>query len=72
MHFRIKNKRDKIRFVPIHPAVLRLIADYLEIGKHGAMAISRAQSVLQNACVRASHARASSEFYLRWLGTPGR
>lgn len=37
MHFRIKSKRDKIRFVPIHPAVLRLIADYLEIGKHGAM-----------------------------------
>jgi integrase/recombinase XerD len=35
MHFRIKGKRDKIRFVPIHPMVLRLIADYIEIAKHG-------------------------------------
>jgi site-specific recombinase XerD len=35
MHFRIKGKRDKIRFVPVHPMVLRLIADYLEMGKHG-------------------------------------
>jgi hypothetical protein len=35
MHFRIKGKRDKIRFVPIHPMVLRLIANYPEIGKHG-------------------------------------
>jgi integrase/recombinase XerD len=34
MHFRVKGKRDKIRFVPIHPMVLRLIADYLEMGKH--------------------------------------
>jgi integrase/recombinase XerD len=35
MHFRIKGKRDKIRFVPIHAVVLRLIAEYLELGKHG-------------------------------------
>lgn len=35
MHFQIRGKRDKIRFVPIHPMVLRLIADYLEMGKHG-------------------------------------
>jgi integrase/recombinase XerD len=35
MHFRIKGKRDKIRFVPIHPMVLRLIGEYLEMGKHG-------------------------------------
>jgi integrase/recombinase XerD len=35
MHFRIKGKRDKIRFVPVHPMVQRLIEDYLEIGKHG-------------------------------------
>ena len=26
-HFRIKGKRDKIRFVPIHPLVLRLIGE---------------------------------------------
>jgi integrase/recombinase XerD len=35
MHFRIKGKRDKIRFVPIHPLVQRLIGEYLEMGKHG-------------------------------------
>jgi integrase/recombinase XerD len=35
MHFRIKSKRDKIRFVPIHPMVLRLIGEYLEMLKHG-------------------------------------
>jgi integrase/recombinase XerD len=35
MHFRIKGKRDKIRFVPAHPMVLRLIGEYLEAGKHG-------------------------------------
>jgi integrase/recombinase XerD len=34
-HFRIKGKRDKIRFVPVHPMVLRLIEEYLEAGKHG-------------------------------------
>jgi integrase/recombinase XerD len=35
MHFRVTGKRDKIRFVPIHPMVLRLIGEYLETGKHG-------------------------------------
>ena len=35
MHFRIKGKRDKIRFVPIHPLVSRLIEEYLEMGKLG-------------------------------------
>jgi integrase/recombinase XerD len=35
MHFRVKGKRDKIRFVPIHPVVSRLIAEYMEFGKHG-------------------------------------
>ena len=35
MHFRIKGKRDKIRFVPVHPMALRLIGKYLEAGKHG-------------------------------------
>jgi site-specific recombinase XerD len=34
-HFRIKGKRDKIRFVPVHPMALRLIGEYLEAGKHG-------------------------------------
>ena len=32
MHFRIKGKRDKIRFVPIHPLVQRLIEEYLQAG----------------------------------------
>jgi integrase/recombinase XerD len=35
MHLRIHGKRGKIRFVPVHPMALRLVADYLEIGKHG-------------------------------------
>jgi integrase/recombinase XerD len=35
MHFRIRGKRDKIRFVPVHPMVLRLVGEYLEAGKHG-------------------------------------
>jgi site-specific recombinase XerD len=33
MHFRIKGKREKIRFVPIHPMVQRLIEEYVEFGK---------------------------------------
>jgi integrase/recombinase XerD len=35
MHFRIEGKRDKIRFVPVHPTAQRLIAGYLEMMKHG-------------------------------------
>jgi integrase/recombinase XerD len=35
MHFRIKGKRDKIRFVPMHPMVQRLIEEYLVAAKHG-------------------------------------
>jgi site-specific recombinase XerD len=35
MHLRIEGKRDKIRFVPLHPTAQRLIAEYLEIAKHG-------------------------------------
>jgi integrase len=35
MHFRIKGKRDKIRFLPIHPMVPRLIGEYLEMLKRG-------------------------------------
>jgi hypothetical protein len=36
MHFRIKGKRDKIRFVPVHPMAIRLIGEYLEeLAKHG-------------------------------------
>lgn len=38
MHFRVKGKRDKIRFVPVHPMVLRLIGEYLELGKQGGAA----------------------------------
>jgi integrase/recombinase XerD len=35
MHFRVHGKRDKIRFVPVHPMALRLIGEYLERGGHG-------------------------------------
>jgi integrase/recombinase XerD len=35
-HFRVKGKRDKVRFVPIHAAAQRLIEDYLALAGHGA------------------------------------
>ena len=35
MHFRVEGKRKKVRYVPVHPMVLRLIGEYLEAGKHG-------------------------------------
>jgi integrase len=34
MHFRIKGKRDKIRFVPLSAAAQRLIEDYLALTGH--------------------------------------
>ena len=35
MHFKIRGKRDKVRFIPIHPAVIRLIDAYLvDAGHH--------------------------------------
>ena len=34
IHFRIKGKRDKVRFVPVHPATIQLIHSYLEIAGH--------------------------------------
>jgi integrase/recombinase XerD len=36
VHFRIKGKRDKVRFVPIHAAAQRLIEEYLALAGHGA------------------------------------
>jgi integrase/recombinase XerD len=35
MHFQIRGKGDKIRYVPIHPMVLRLIDEYMQAAKHG-------------------------------------
>jgi len=35
-HFRIRGKRDKVRFVPIHAAAQRLIEEYLARAGHGA------------------------------------
>jgi integrase/recombinase XerD len=34
LHFRIKGKRGKIRYVPVHPAVQRLIQKYLKRAGH--------------------------------------
>jgi site-specific recombinase XerD len=34
MHLRIKGKRDKVRYIPLHPMALRLIGEYLETAKH--------------------------------------
>jgi integrase len=31
VHFRINGKREKIRFVPVHPMAQRLIGDYLAL-----------------------------------------
>jgi integrase/recombinase XerD len=36
MHFRIKGKRDKIRFVPVHAMAQRLIEEYLAVAGNGA------------------------------------
>jgi Phage integrase family/Domain of unknown function (DUF3883) len=35
VHFRVKGKRDKIRFVPLHAAAQRLIEEYLALAGHG-------------------------------------
>ena len=34
MHFRIKGKRSKIRFIPINAAAQRMIEDYLALTGH--------------------------------------
>src|SRR5438445_8824996 len=36
MHFRVKGKRDKVRFVPVHAMAQRLIEEYLALAGHGA------------------------------------
>jgi integrase/recombinase XerD len=36
MHFRVKGKRDKVRFVPVQPMAQRLIEEYLALAGHGA------------------------------------
>jgi integrase/recombinase XerD len=36
MHFRVKGKGDKIRFVPMHPMAQRLIEEYLALAGHAA------------------------------------
>jgi site-specific recombinase XerD len=33
-HFRVKGKRDKVRFIPVHAAALRLIEEYLAFAGH--------------------------------------
>ncbi len=39
MHFRVKGKRGKIRFVPVHAMAQRLIEEYLALASHGADAL---------------------------------
>ena len=36
LHFRIKGKREKIRFIPVHAMAQRLIGEYLDEARHGA------------------------------------
>jgi integrase len=64
MHFRIKGKRDKIRFVPMHPMAQRLIEEYLALAGHAADAagpvfrpvptIARASSISRSMDVRST------------------
>src|SRR5713101_6976613 len=35
LHFRVHGKGEKERYVPVHPATQRLIAEYLEAAGHG-------------------------------------
>jgi len=35
LHFRVQGKGEKERYVPVHPATQRLIAEYLEAAGHG-------------------------------------
>jgi integrase/recombinase XerD len=35
LHFRIRGKREKIRFIPVHAMAQRLIGDYLALSGHG-------------------------------------
>ncbi|MBC7820657.1 MAG: tyrosine-type recombinase/integrase [Planctomycetaceae bacterium] len=35
VHFRVRGKREKIRFVPVHTAAQRLIEEYLTLAGHG-------------------------------------
>ena len=35
LHFRVKGKRDKVRFVPVQVAAQRLIEEYLALAGHG-------------------------------------
>jgi integrase/recombinase XerD len=35
VHFRVKGKRDKIRFVPVDVTAQRLIQEYLAAARHG-------------------------------------
>jgi integrase/recombinase XerD len=34
LHFKVKGKRDKIRYIPVNPEALRLMDDYLESAGH--------------------------------------
>ena len=36
LHFRVKGKRDKVRFVPVHITAQRLIEQYLALAGHAA------------------------------------
>ena len=36
LHFRVKGKRDKVRFVPVHVTAKRLIEQYLALAGHAA------------------------------------
>ncbi len=40
-HFRVKGKRGKVRFVPVHVLAQRLVETYLALAGHGGDAAAR-------------------------------
>jgi integrase/recombinase XerD len=47
VHFRVKGKRDKIRFVPVHATAQRLIDEYLTLAGHRIDEVARLLARLQ-------------------------
>ncbi len=47
IHFRVRGKRGKIRFVPVHAMAQRLIEEYLALAGHGTLQGARGAEVLR-------------------------
>jgi site-specific recombinase XerD len=51
MHFRVKGKRSKIRFVPVNAAAQRMIEDYLALTGHRSDGADRPSLALLLVCL---------------------